>query len=271
MARTLGLRLSLLTCAVLTGVYLAYALLGHPSGGQALGHGLGIVGTVLMVATETLYSIRKRTSWLNRYGPVRWWLTAHIYTGIVGPFMVLTHTALAFRGLAGLTMLLTGIVVASGFIGRYIYTAIPRSLAGIEATDGDLQAEIGRVQQSLTDLTGQRSAVVRALVEADLKSPPQRRGDLGLVLLRSWDDWRYRSRLHSQIRRLERTGKQKLADVERMLTQREQLERQRQALSSARRLLSLWHVAHVPLGLALFAAAAMHVAATLYFRAGLWG
>jgi hypothetical protein len=51
MNETLELRLSLIVCLGLSGVYIAYALLAEPSGGQPFGHWLGIIGTVLMVAT----------------------------------------------------------------------------------------------------------------------------------------------------------------------------------------------------------------------------
>jgi hypothetical protein len=270
-SRPFELRLSFLTCSLLVGVYLVYALLGQPSGAHPMGHWLGIIGTVLMVATETLYSLRKRTMWLRQFGPMRWWLSAHIFTGIVGPAMVLAHTAFEFRGLAGLTMGLAIIVAGSGFVGRYLYTAIPRSLAGVEESDSDLQTEISQVQATLTGAVSHRSAAVQALVEADRNRQRVVRSPVLLVLLRTWDEWRYRQRLHRQIRKLELAEKQKLADIEKMLTQRRNLERQMRTLESARRLLSVWHVAHVPMGLALFGAAAIHILGTLYFRAGLWG
>ena len=41
-----------------------------------------------------------------------------------------------FRGLAGVAMLLTVVVVASGVVGRYIYTAIPRAVDGSELPEG---------------------------------------------------------------------------------------------------------------------------------------
>ena len=267
---SLELKLSLLVCLGLSGMYVIYELLAEPSGGQLFGHWLGILGTFLMVLTETLYSIRKRTTLLRWAGPVRYWLSFHIFTGIVGPFMVLTHTAFQFRGLAGITMALTVLVCGSGFLGRYFYTAIPRSLAGVEASSTDLVDEIRRVQAAIAELTQQRSDAVQALVEADAHRQRRARGDWMLVLLRGWDDWRYRRNLHSQIRRLEKTGQQKLGDVERMLMQRRDLERQMRMLQAARRLLSVWHIAHVPMGVALFSSVAIHVSATLYFGAGLW-
>jgi hypothetical protein len=267
---TLELKLSLLVCLGLSAMYVIYELLAEPGGGHPFGHWLGILGTVLMVLTETLYSIRKRTTWLRWAGPVRYWLSFHIFTGIVGPFLVLTHTAFQFRGLAGITMALTALVCGSGFLGRYFYTAIPRSLAGVEASSTDLVDEIGQVQTAIAGLTQQRSAAVQALVEADARRKRQARGDWLLVLLRGWDEWRYRRSLHRQIRQLEKTGQQKLGDVERMLTRRRDLERQMRMLQAARRLLSVWHIAHVPMGVALFSSVVIHVAATLYFGAGVW-
>lgn len=270
MDESLELKLSLLVCLGLSGMYVVYELLADPSGGQPFGHWLGIFGTFLMVLTETLYSFRKRTTLLRWAGPVRYWLSFHIFTGIVGPFLVLTHTAFQFRGLAGITMALTVIVVGSGFLGRYFYTAIPRSLAGAEASSTELVDEIRQVQTTIGELTHQRSAAVQALVEADARRQRRARGDWMLVLLRGWDEWRYHRRLHRQIRQLEKSEKQKLGDVERMLVRRRNLERQMRMLQAARRLLSVWHVAHVPMGVALFSSVTIHVAATLYFGAGLW-
>ena len=269
MDNSVELRLSLFVCLFLSAVYVIYELLTTPSGGQPFGHALGILGTVLMVATEIGYSLRKRTRLLLWAGPVRYWLSAHIFMGIVGPFMVLMHSAFMFQGLAGISFALTVLVVASGFLGRYFYTSIPRTLAGVEATSIDIVAEIRQVQGALGGLIQQRSAAVQALVAAEASAGPQPRGDLMLVVLRGWDDWRYRARLHGQVRRLERAERSKLGDIERLLERRRTLERQANMIQSARRLLSVWHVAHVPMGIALFASVAIHVGAEVYFRGGL--
>jgi cytochrome b561 len=70
------------------------------------------------------------------------WLRFHIVTGLVGPYMVLLHTTMRFSGLAGLAMLLTVVVVVSGAVGRYLYTATPRTVdgAGPEASAPDAHA-----------------------------------------------------------------------------------------------------------------------------------
>jgi len=104
---------------------------------------IGVIGFVLMLITETLYSLRKRSR-KGRWGSMRAWLKFHIFTGLVGPYMVLLHTSWKFNGLAGVTTLFTMIIVISGFIGRYIYTRIPRTLDGIEVTNitGQAQAAV---------------------------------------------------------------------------------------------------------------------------------
>ena len=261
------LKLALLACAGLSVVYVAYALLADQGGGHPFGHGLGILGTLLMLATETGYSLRKRTPWLRWTGPVRYWLSAHIFTGIVGPFMVLMHTAFEFRGLAGLTAGLTALVVASGFLGRYLYTAIPRSLAGVETSTTDLANLIRQTQQRLTELARQHSPAVQALVAAESRATGPARADWAQVALRSWDTASYRRRVRASVRRVQTVERVALGEVERLLLERHTRERQLQTVNAARRMLSVWHTVHVPLGVALFASVAIHVAATLYFGA----
>ncbi|HJR81304.1 MAG TPA: hypothetical protein VJ821_14635 [Anaerolineales bacterium] len=102
-----------------------------PPASELFGHGLGIVGFIFMLMTETLYSLRKRSRSV-RWGRMSNWLQFHIFTGLVGPFMVLLHTSWKFNGIAGVTTLFTVIIVISGFVGRYIFTRIPRTLDGLE-------------------------------------------------------------------------------------------------------------------------------------------
>jgi hypothetical protein len=119
---------------VLYGVAYSQAS-AFPAASSIVGHGIGIAGFILMLMTATLYSLRKLRQ-DARWGSTSAWLKFHMVTGLVGPYMVLLHTAMRFSGLAGLAMLLTVIVVVSGLIGRYIYTAVPRAVDGLEAAAG---------------------------------------------------------------------------------------------------------------------------------------
>ena len=118
---------------LITGVYVGVVFFTRqiPAAGALFGHAIGIIGFILMLMTEILYSLRKRTRSAS-WGKMSSWLQFHIFTGLVGPYMVLLHTSWKFNGLAGVTTLFTLIIVVSGFIGRYIYTRIPRTMDGIE-------------------------------------------------------------------------------------------------------------------------------------------
>lgn len=170
--------LAFLAAILISGVYALVVFLTReiPAASELFGHGLGIIGFFLMLMTEILYSLRKRMR-SARFGRMSIWLKFHIFTGLVGPFMVLLHTSWKFHGLAGVTTLLTVVIVISGFVGRYIYTRIPRTADG-NVIEGSLSAE---------------------------------------------------------------------------------------ALKHARRMLSLWHTIHIPIGMALFTAAFVHIGAALYY------
>ncbi len=170
--------LAALTIVLITIIYGGVVWLTKevPASGDLFGHLLGILGFILMLMTETLYSLRKRSR-SARWGRMTHWLEFHIFTGLVGPYMVLLHTAWKYNGLAGITTLMMVIIVGSGFIGRYIYTRVPRTLDG-------------------TIIEGQTSEAM---------------------------------------------------------------------LRQARRMLALWHAVHIPLGVAMFAAAFLHIGAALYY------
>jgi hypothetical protein len=122
-----------LAMVIITGIYGSVVLFTReiPPASELFGHGLGIVGFTFMLMTETLYSLRKRSRSV-KWGKMAHWLQFHIFTGLVGPYMVLLHTSWKFNGIAGVTTLFTVIIVISGFIGRYIFTRIPRTMDGLE-------------------------------------------------------------------------------------------------------------------------------------------
>ncbi len=263
------LELSLFMVFVLTGVYIAYELLSEPRGGHPFGHSLGIVGALLMLMTEILYSLRKRTTWLNWAGPVRYWLSFHIFTGIVGPFMVLMHTGLQFRGLAGLSFFLTLIVVGSGFIGRYLYTALPRTMSGVTASNRELMQEMQAIEAKLTQLKMMRPQREQEIVSA-LSERTTQRNPMLTMLGRSYYQWRYHRRLQKELRRLDQIETQQRQQFSQLLEQKRTLERQMDMLAATRRMMRAWHLLHIPFGLTLFFSVAIHIFATFYYRAGLF-
>jgi hypothetical protein len=133
--------LALFAGVLITALYLLVMFVTReiPPASELFGHSIGILGFSLMLMTETLYSLRKRSRSV-RWGRMSAWLQFHIFTGLVGPYMVLLHTSWKFNGLAGVTTLFTVVIVISGFIGRYIFTRIPRTMDGLEI-EGTLSQE----------------------------------------------------------------------------------------------------------------------------------
>ncbi len=123
--RPVELWLALGVIALASAVYLPLAADGPPAPRGLVGHVLGITGLLLMVFAETAYTWRKKVT-REGYGPLRHWMQAHVFAGLVGPYLVLLHTAFQFRGLAGVLALMVLVVVASGIVGRFAYTAVPR-------------------------------------------------------------------------------------------------------------------------------------------------
>lgn len=266
MQKNFELKLSFFVVLFLAVVYVGYELVTIPSGGNPFGHALGALGAVMMVMTEMLYSLRKRTRLLN-FGQMRHWLSFHIFTGIVGPSLVLMHTGLEFRGLAGLTMLLTLFVVASGFLGRYIYTAVPRTLAGVEVDRRTLEAELGKQRGALQAWSANKSVEVQRLVAQETAVSPTDDLSPTAVLLHQYQSWQSGRQIKTAVSALNREEQSRLKEIERALRRQQRLVRQIQSLQAVRKMMGWWHTAHVPLGLTLFTAMIIHIVATIYYGA----
>ena len=254
--------IAFLAILFVTAIYLLAVLLlgGIPAASDFFGHTLGIIGFLLMLMTETLYTLRKRSR-SARWGRLSSWLQFHIVTGLVGPFMVLLHSSWKFNGLAGIVLLMTGIIVISGFIGRYIYTAIPRSADGLELESGEIQSQINALEAEINArmeeqprMSGgaQKSSTMAAMFSSRMMSNPS--GGLANRI----SMWTTQRKTDPQVRA-------QIADINKLAHRYKTLERQRASMARARRLMALWHTLHVPLGLALFAAAFIHIGAAIYY------
>lgn len=139
-------RTTLILIVVVVTIYLAYSGFSYyttpleerfyhpqhdwfkPSG--LFGHGLGIIGTLLILIGVVMYMVRKRSRMMARWGRLKYWLEFHIFLCVLGPVMVLFHTAFKFGGIVSVAFWSMVAVVASGVVGRFIYVRIPRSIGG---------------------------------------------------------------------------------------------------------------------------------------------
>lgn len=236
-----------------------------PAAGDFFGHSLGILGFVLMLMTETLYSLRKRVRAAAHWGRTANWLRFHIYTGLVGPYLVLLHSSWKFNGLAGVVMLLTVLIVASGFLGRYIYTAIPRTADGIEIEAIELERSLTQAEAELQRHLAAQPQAAELLNRRLLAESSPAGGGFMLVLGRTFAELGYRWQWWQEQRRHNAATRAQLRQIQALLQRRRMLRRQIASLAIARRLIALWHTIHVPIGITLFTAAFIHILAAIYY------
>jgi hypothetical protein len=111
-------------------------MLLRPSG--PIGINLGVFG-VFMFFLIYLYPLRKRWGWLGRQGNSRHWLDFHVVLGTAAPLVIALHSSFKFGGIAGMAFWIMTMVTLSGFIGRYLYAQIPRSLNAAELNAKEMQ------------------------------------------------------------------------------------------------------------------------------------
>jgi putative flippase GtrA len=233
-----------------------------PGASDLFGHGIGIIGFILMFVTETLYTLRKRSR-SARWGRMSTWLQFHIFTGLVGPYMVLLHSSWKFNGLAGMVMLLTIIIVASGFLGRYIYTSVPRNVDGIQIEANELEQQIIAVDGELQNWLATRPEGYRGL--SNLLSTGSVSKGNRIVFGRAFEEWNARLKWWRESSRLDREARTQAKQLNELLKQERNLRRQLASIVLTRRMLGLWHAIHIPIGMVLFTAAFIHVVAALYY------
>ncbi|HMC74957.1 MAG TPA: hypothetical protein VKG87_11685, partial [Terriglobales bacterium] len=115
----------------------------RPSG--TIGLKLGFLGMFVFFAIF-LYPLRKRWPWLMKQGNTRHWLDIHVLLGLSAPFIIAFHSSFKFQGFAGIAFWIMAAVSASGVVGRYLYSQIPRSLNAAQLSQKEiqeLQAQLG--------------------------------------------------------------------------------------------------------------------------------
>lgn len=235
-----------------------------PGAGDLIGHSLGITGFVLMLLTETLYTLRKQARG-SRWGPMSTWLKFHIFTGLVGPYMVLLHTSWKFNGLAGIVTLLTVVIVFSGFIGRYIYTAVPRTADGVELASAELEQIIGEREAELQSWLNTHDSMVRELPPGLIEPENQTHTHYSFFIGATVHDWSQRWAWWKQKRSIDTATRTQITQLENIVRRRRMLRHQITSLAMSRHLLSLWYEIHIPIGASLFTAAFVHIVAAIYY------
>ncbi len=236
-----------------------------PSGG--LGHGFGIIGTLMMIFGVAIYMTRKRSRKLFTFGYLKHWLEFHIFLCTVGPILVLYHTTFKFGGIVSVSFWSMVLVVLSGVVGRFIYIQIPRTIQGKEIDINDLAS----MRDDLIEkMKLEMLFDVRLIEELDELASPERYKSLGILdtlLIYFKDFFRIRS-FQSKLRKnLAVTGFSKIRrkEIKNKAQAEIILSRRLGMLRTMQNLFRYWHVAHLPFAIAMFVIMVIHVIVTITF------
>jgi hypothetical protein len=117
-----------------------------PSG--TIGMKLGMAG-VLLFFLIYLYPLRKKWGWLGKQGNARHWLDFHVVLGTTAPIIIAFHAAFKFSNIAGMAFWSMMCVTISGFVGRYLYSQVPRNLNAAELSMKEMRDTEESLRQEL--------------------------------------------------------------------------------------------------------------------------
>jgi hypothetical protein len=230
-----------------------------PSG--YVGQSAGILALLLFVFMY-LYPLRKRFRALAFTGALNRWLDVHIVVGLALPVLGAIHAGWRFQGLIGLGYVSMLLVSLSGFVGRYLYTRIPRSVSGLELDIAEIEQQREEALQQISRVTGMDAAEVRGALAPSVAEagPTGLASTLVAMVSNDLAGWR-------AIRRLRREWRSPTLKQAVKLARREiALEQQVRMLEATRRLFRFWHIVHRPFSITAFIAVAIHVVVVVTLR-----
>ncbi len=235
-----------------------------PSG--LFGHGLGIIGTLLIAFGVSIYIARKRYKFLARFGRLKYWLEFHIFLCTLGPIMVLFHTAFKFGGIVSIAFWSMVAVVASGVIGRFIYIQIPRTIEG-------RMLHLHEIQSMKTDLGSLLSGSYQLdpanfqQLLAYVNGPATSGGNLLQEMITKYlSDRSMLAGVRKDLRQQGLAGKD-IKHVTRLVQQELTLSNRISRLRSMQKLFRYWHVVHMPFALIMLVIVLLHIVVTVSFGA----
>ncbi len=234
-----------------------------PSG--YLGHGYGILGSLLMIIGMLGYMARKRFRWMSRMGQVKYWLEVHIFLCTLGPLLILFHTSFKFGGLVAVSFWSMVAVFTSGIIGRFIYIQIPRTIEGrmlnLNEVRGMKTDVAGIIKESYN--LGEES--YSQITESLKRKSVAYHSNPVLRYFRNISEDRGSVRSVVKVLRKNKLPKTEYKKLLRLVEDDIALNRKIERLDMMQNLFKYWHVAHLPFAMVMLIVMFIHVGVTILF------
>jgi len=246
----------------------------RPSG--PIGIKLGMFG-VLLFFLIYLYPLRKKWTWLGRQGNARHWLDFHIVMGTAAPVIIALHASFKFGNIAGMAFWSMMMVTLSGFVGRYLYSQIPRGITAAELSRKEMVEKEEALRKQLEEQkeafgfavealyhlpTAQEVAhsstieAIISMITIDCMRPFQ----ASLVRLRSVGFLPWLASFCG----FRATGDYKLERAITVASSQSALSKRVMYLSKTQKMFELWHVIHRPFSYAFAMLAIIHIGLALF-------
>lgn len=234
-----------------------------PSG--SIGHGLGIIGSLMMLIGVGVYIARKRIRQFGRIGLLKHWLEFHIFLCSVGPMFVLFHTSFKFGGIVAVSFWSMIAVVLSGIIGRYIYVQIPRSISGKELSLNEVRLLDEELSQKLKGKTNLSKDLRSELNTFDMNNYISTDNNIITILLKGY------SVTNNFIKKVKRdlsqnnVPQQNRKEIIKLAKNKLVLDRKIKLLRSMQNIFRYWHIFHLPFAIIMLIIMLVHIGVTIAF------
>lgn len=229
------------------------------------GHGLGIFGSLAMLIGVSTYMMRKRMRSMARMGKLKHWLEFHIFLCILGPILVLFHTAFKFGGLVSISFWSMVAVFLSGIIGRFIYIQIPRSIEGRELSLNEIRGMKSDLSTVLKTAYPLHQDIIETILESTrITGDPSHFYSIAHYFRKTREDRSKVRRIKAALRKNKLTRTQR-SGIIKLVKNEISINRRIDRLQTMQNLFKYWHVAHFPFALLMLIIMVVHVAVTIVF------
>lgn len=226
-----------------------------------IGHGLGIIGSLLMIIGVGIYMVRKRVRNFFRIGLLKHWLELHIFLCTLGPILVIFHTTFKFGGIVSVSFWSMMAVVLSGIVGRFIYVQIPRTIQGEELSF----SQLGEMSRNIHHQLVKVYELPEKLID-DLEDKVKVDSDttFSIFMKEFLKGFTIKSEIKSELIKFS-IAKKSYKEIVENVRQQFLIIRKIKYLRIMQKLFKYWHIFHLPFAIIMLIIMIVHVVVSILF------
>lgn len=260
---------------LISGPQVAATLLLNYTPVTGFGRWMGYLGGGMMVLSA-LYTLRLHVPGLRKIGSSKTWFDFHVVFGLAGPVLSLLHTDLHIWNIMERTLVVslwwaTFLIVVTGLVGRFLYTAIPKMEANTEREKKKLDEGIQAVADQWASMTMSANVLSQFLKAQEKTKQREERNnqEMGgaqfLWFLFTSEIERVSAEFALRFKTMGQMRNAKLRRTTiKLMSRRSVIERRQQFYGLTKRMLAQWRGLHIGVSIVMFVMLVAHVAISVY-------